>query len=131
MATVVLTNAKILVGGFNLSADYNEISLEYASEMLDVTSFGSSTRKNKGGLTTASMSGSGFWNGGANNADQALFDFVGTDDAQPITVFANGITEGDERGGYAFKGVVENYNVGTAVGGMCTFDMTAQGRGIG
>jgi hypothetical protein len=130
MSTVVLTDGKILIGGFNLSADHSEMSLEYSAEMLDVTAFGDSTRKNKGGLTMASLSGTGFWNGGLNNADQALFDFVGSDTAQPITVFANGITEGEARGGYAFKGVVENYNIGTTVGAMMTFNMSAQGRGI-
>jgi|TARA_R110002020_G_scaffold208543_12_gene414349 hypothetical protein len=129
MATIIYKDAKVLYGGRDLSADHNELSIEYASEMLDVTTFGDSTRINKGGLSTASVSGTGFWNGGTNNADSLLFGLVG-DDVEPLTVFGDGITEGAVSGGYSMKAVVENYNIGTAVGSMLTFNVTAQGRGI-
>lgn len=129
MATIVYTDAKVLYGGHNLSADHNELSLNYAAEMVDTTAFGDSTRINTGGLTTASVDGSGYWNGGTNNADVTLFDLVG-DDLEPLTVFGNGITEGAETGGYSLKAVIESYNIGSSVGDMLTFNVTAQGRGV-
>ena len=129
MATIVYTNAKVLYGGHNLSGDHNELSLDYAAERQDVTAFGDSTRINTGGLTTASVSGAGYWNGGTNNADATLFELVG-DDLEPLTVFGNGITEGAETGAYSMKAVIENYNLGNTVGDMLTFDLTAQGRGV-
>jgi hypothetical protein len=128
MATVIYTNGKLFYGGHDLSGDVNDLSLDYGSEMLDVTTMGDDTRINKGGLTTVSASASGFWNGGANNADAALFDLVG-DDVEPFTVFGNGITEGESVGCYAFKGLVSAYNIGNTVGDMMTFDMEVQGRG--
>jgi hypothetical protein len=129
MATLIYTDAKLFIGGYNLSADHNELGLDYSSEMQDITSFGDSTRIRTGGLDTASVSGSGFWNGGTGNADDALFGLVGADD-QVLTLFANGITEGTATDkGYAFKSVIANYNIGNTVGDMLTFDLTADSAG--
>ena len=79
MSTVVLTNAVILYGGSNFSADQNEVTVEYSAEMLDTTVFGDDTRKNTGGLKDATISGTGFWSGGSQNADDILFGLVGSD----------------------------------------------------
>ena len=124
---MILTDAKLFYGGYDFSGVHNECSVDYASEMQDVTTFGDDTRKNTGGLTTASMSGSGLWRGGTRNIDDIIFNQVGSD-IEPLAVFAT-LTEG-ERGGYAMKAVIENYNIGTGVGSMLTFDLSAQGRGI-
>ena len=129
MATIVFTDAKVLYGGYDFSGDHNEISLSYASEMQDTTAFGDSTRINTGGLTTASVDGAGYWTGGTGNVDDIVFNLVG-DDVEPLTVFGNGITEGQETGGYSMKAVIEAYNVSGTVGSMLNFSITAQGRGI-
>jgi len=129
MATVIYTDAKFFLGGFNLSADHNEIGLDYASEMLDVTTMGDSTRVRAGGLDTATVSGTGFWNGGTGNADDALFGLVGEDE-KVLTLFPDGITEGTTTlKGYAMKSVLANYNIGNTVGDMMTFDLTAESAG--
>ena len=129
MATVIYKDANLFIGGYNLSADHNELGLDYASEMQDITAFGDSTRTRTGGLDTASVNGSGFWNSGTGNADDALFGLVGSD-PQVLTLFANGITEGTATDkGYAFKTVVANYNIGNTVGDMLTFELTAESAG--
>jgi hypothetical protein len=129
MATVIYTDAKFFLGGFNLSADHNEIGLDYASEMLDVTTMGDSTRVRAGGLDTATVSGTGFWNGGTGNADDALFGLIGEDE-KVLTLFPDGITEGTTTlKGYAMKSVLANYNIGNTVGDMMTFDLTAESAG--
>lgn len=129
MSTVIYKDAKLFVSGYNLSADSNELSLDYAADMLDVTTFGDDTRVRAGGLDTASISGTGFWNGGSGNADDALFGLMGGAKV-PLTVFADGITEGVATDkGYAFQAVVANYNIGNSVGDMMTFDITAESAG--
>ena len=100
MASIIYTDAKLFIGGFNLSADHNELGLDYAAEMQDITTFGDDTRVRTGGLDTATITGSGFWNGGTNNADQAFFDFTGA-----------------------------NYNIGNTVGDMMNFSVTAESAG--
>jgi hypothetical protein len=130
MATLIYTDAKLLLGGYNLSADHNELGLDYAADMLDVTVFGDSTRASAGGLDAATLTGTGFWNGGAGNADDALFGLTGASKV-PLVVFANGITEGTATDkGYAFEAVVESYNIGNTVGEMMTFELTAQSAGV-
>mgnify|MGYP004450943837 CR=1 FL=1 len=131
MATLVYTDAKLFVGGYNLSADSNEIGLDYSADMLDVTVYGDDTRTRTGGLESATLNGSGFWNGGYGNADDVLFGLVASDKV-PLVVFANGITEGTTTDkGYAFETVVESYNIGNSVGEMMTFELTAQSAGVG
>ena len=131
MATLIYTDANLLLGGYNLSADHNELGLDYTADMLDVTVFGDDTRTRQGGLQSATLTGSGFWNGGTGNADDALFGFTGGTKV-PLVVFANGITEGTTTDkGYAFEAVVESYNIGTSVGEMMTFSLTAQSAGVG
>jgi len=129
MATVIYTDAKFFLGGYNLSADHNEIGLDYSSEMLDVTTMGDSTRIRTGGLDTATVNGAGFWNGGSGNADEALFGLVG-EDQKVLTLFPDGIVEGTSTlKGYAMKSVLANYNIGNTVGDMMTFDLTAESAG--
>lgn len=129
MATIVYTDAKLFVGGYNLSADHSEIGLDYAADMLDVTAFGDDTRVRGGGLDTATLSGTGFWNGGTGNADQALFGLTGATRV-PLVVFADGITEGVTTDkGFAFQTVVADYNIGNTVGDMLTFEITCESAG--
>jgi hypothetical protein len=129
MATIVYTDAKLFVGGYNLSADHSEIGLDYAADMLDVTTFGDDTRVRGGGLDTATLSGTGFWNGGTGNADQALFGLTGATRV-PLVVFADGITEGVTTDkGFAFQTVVADYNIGNTVGDMLTFEITCESAG--
>ena len=130
MATLHFRNCKIFVDGFELSGDFESIEVAVASEMLDETTFGDDTRINKGGLKTANISGSGYWNAAAGSVDRIMFTIVGSDD-KLITVFANGLTEGTSTDkGFAMKGVVESYNIGGAVGALLPFDFSIQGRGI-
>ena len=90
---------------------------------------GDSTRVNAGGLDTATVNGSGFWNGGTGNADDALFGLVG-EDQKVLTLFPDGLTEGSTTAkGYAMKSVLANYNIGNTVGDMLTFDLTAESAG--
>ena len=131
MATLgAFTDAVILVGGFDLTADSNEVSVEFSAETVDATSFGDGARKRMGGLQTGTISGGGHFNAGANKADEALFNLTGTNDT-PVVVFPNGITAGTttERG-YAMQGVVSEYNFGGTVGAMTPFSFTVEGSGI-
>ena len=129
MSSVIYTDAKLFIGGFNLSADHNELGLDYSSEMQDVTTFGDDTRVRTGGLDTATVNGSGFWNGGTNNADQAFFDFTGAT-SEPLLLFGDGINVGSPGNqGFAMKAVVANYNIGNPVGDMMNFSVTAESAG--
>ena len=130
MATVHYRNARILVGGYDLTASFTELSVDYACETLDETTFGDTTRINKGGLFTATINGKGYLEMGAGAVESVLFSIVGVDDT-PIVLFADGITEGTTTDkGFAMLGCLSVFNIGGTVGAMLPFDFTAVGHGV-
>jgi len=75
MAGTILTDCKILVGGYNLSGYSNSIGVEYGVEILDDTVFGTNgTRSNKPGLKNLSVTGGGFWD---TDLDLVLYSKIG------------------------------------------------------
>ena len=130
MPTVHFRNAKIFVGGYDISGDSSSVAVAYSAEMLDETAFGDTTRIHKGGLLDMQASIGGFWDALAGHVDAILWGIVGTDD-QIVTVFANGITEGTSTDkGFSCKGVLESYNLSGDVGALLAFDASIQARGI-
>src|SRR3989304_1664395 len=101
MAVIVFTNAKILLGGADVSGQANRVSVEYSAEALDATVFGAATRTMRGGLKVARADGAGFWQAGATGIDDALFAGVGTDDVV-LTLFPEAIKEGSSSTGSGF-----------------------------
>jgi len=131
MATLIYKDAAIFIDGYDLSSAHSDLTLAFSSEMQDETTFGDDTRINRGGLQVVSVSGSGFWENTAPNlVDDAYFGLMGTDD-KVVSLYATGVTVGDSSpGGFAFKGVVSEFSVGGGVGGLLTFNVTIEGRGI-
>lgn len=136
MATLPFINARIFVGGFEISGDSNALGVALAAEMLDETCFGDTTRIHKGGLKTVEVTAAGNVDAAAGHVDRIAFDIVGLDD-QIVTVFVNGITEGAGAAGisatdtgFSTKGVIEKYGVKGDVGSLLGFDLAIMGRGI-
>ena len=126
MATQVLKDVKIYTGEFDLSGDHNRVALSYAAELLDDTTFGDDTRSRKGGLKTVGLSGEGFWSGGADLVDDALFAKIGIADV-PITITPAG--EVINTPAYLFRANHGSYEVGAEVGELLLFSVSAEGSG--
>ena len=88
MSQIVLTDAKIWVGGYNISGYSNEATITQTPAMLEATVFGNSTKVNKAGLYDFKADVGGFMDfvypmGAAGSTDQlnsmnsALFSKVG------------------------------------------------------
>ena len=125
-------NAKIFVGGVEVTGDFNDIALSHEAESLDATVFGNDTRVHKGGIKEASLTGGGFWQAGANAIDPTVFESFDLTE-QVISVYPDGITAGSTStgGGYAFKAMTAKYQIGGAVGVLLPFSLEAHGRGAG
>lgn len=78
MATVHWRNAYLEIQGSDMSAHAAEVSLNYGSETLDETAMGDTTRINKGGLLTWSLSVKFHQDFAASAVDATLFSLVGT-----------------------------------------------------
>jgi hypothetical protein len=86
---MIFRQAKILVDGAELSASFADgPTVEYGAETQDETAHGDSARINKGGLFTATISGGGHCEFGANGVEDILFNRVGD----------YGVAERDHRG---------------------------------
>lgn len=124
----VIVNAKILVGGLNLSGDSSSIAVAYGAEMLDNTTFqeGSANRNRSytPGLKTVGITGQMFWN---STKDQVLFGRIGVAD-EVITVADVGETEGDRT--FFVKGVHGAYNPASGeIGQLLTANLDLKARG--
>jgi hypothetical protein len=129
MATEVFLDAQILVDGVSISGQSNELNVNYASELLDETTFGATTRLRKGGLKTVTFEGSGFFESGLGSIDELMF--VGTGESHVVTVFPKAVVEGDTGAmGFAMRGLEETYDFGGTVGALMAINYTFQSREI-
>lgn len=131
MATHVLTNAKILVDEFDLTGDFNAVSLKDNAELQENTVFGIGTKRFAGGLQATEFGAGGFLNlsntANAEGEDMVVFPRVGL--AGKIITVSDAGVEGDTA--FAFRAAVGEYTLMNAsVGEMAKFDLSASsGRG--
>lgn len=124
----VIVNAKVIVGGLNLSGDSNSIAVAYGAEMLDNTVFqestGGKTRSYTPGLKTVGITAQMFWN---TSKDSVLFGRIGVAD-EVITVGDLAETEGDRV--FFVKGVHGAYNPASGeIGQLISANLDLKARG--
>jgi len=104
MATVgAFVDAVILVDGNDLSADMNEVSVDN------------------------SVVANGYYNSGSGLADETLFDLLGDTDTV-VTVYGEGVDEGNFNGGFSVLTVQSEYSFGGGVGEMLSFNATFESQ---
>jgi hypothetical protein len=120
MAGDILTDCKILLGGYNLSGFHNSVSLEFGPEMLDDTRFGTSgTRSNRPGLKVFSFTGNGLWD---DTIDGPMFARIGAT-REVLSIAPVGNIEGDR--GFAIRAVNGTYNpLSGEVGALLPFEIS-------
>lgn len=132
MSSLAYVNARLLVDGYDMAADFNSLTVNYGAAALDKTTFGSTTKLTGGGLKTAAVAGKGFINLDSSSSDTILFNNIGGS-AFLATIFPAGITENATStaanyasAGYAFTNIGINYKMGGQVGVMLPFDIALQ-----
>lgn len=119
MTEQVLTNAKVIIDGFDMSGSMNAIALDYGAEIKDKTTFGDASRRKVAGLKSLTWNHEGYWRGGDDDVDDVLFSRVGKTVA--MTIAADGIEEEDPV--FINNVVLSNYNPGAAVGDVFQFSV--------
>lgn len=127
MSTLVLTNCRLWLGGYELSGIMNSMGIDYGAELKDDTVFGTAgTRSNKPGLKTVKVNGHGFWDadtplGSSFGYDGPLFNRIGAV-REVVTVTPQGQTVGDRA--FFTRGVNGQYNPLTGdIGELVGFDV--------
>lgn len=127
MSTLVLNDVKLLVAGYDLSGQSNAIALDYSSDMLDETTFGQTTRINKGGLKSVVGSHAGNWDASdASAVDPVIFARVGVE-AAPVVIAPEGGAAGALA--YLLRAIHSEYTVGGAIGELLPFTVAMEGSG--
>lgn len=126
MATLLLSNAKVYYGQFDISGDLNSVSMSMEAAALDKTTFGQTTRINQGGLKSASIAIGGLMQEAADAVGKTIFDRVGTNDVV-VSVVPQGNTEGNVA--YFFKSLTSQFSPGGSVGELYAFNASAQASG--
>ncbi len=126
MATLIWSDVKVMVGGFDLSGQHNSATLTLDTEILDSTVFGTATtRLNVGGLTNVRLESSGFADFAIAGVDERLFTEIGLENTI-VTLAPEGFAEGDLA--YFMGMTYANYTPGGTVGDLLPFSTTAAGR---
>ncbi len=128
MSTFVLTNAKVVYGGRDLSGILNQISLGGEVDLQEDTAMGDTFRTRIAGLKDGLMDMSGYWasDSASDSADADLFAKIGAS-KELISLAVEGGTVGDV--GYSFEVDEANYTQGATLGEIFAFNITAQGNG--
>ena len=120
MAKQVITDARILVGGYDLSGTSNSVALEYGADAVPDTCFGAGTRTAAGGLKTVSMGAEGYWQ---SEPDASLFSSMGVA-GNVVTVYP--VPEA----AYSFQSMVGEYSPSGSIGEMYGFTMSAAAQNL-
>ena len=128
MPALALLDVKLFAAGHDLSGQMNACALEYAADMLDETTFGATTRINKGGLKSVVANHQGFWDAGSATAvDPVVFARVGLEDV-PIVIAPEGGAVNALA--YLFRAIHAEYAIGAGVvGELLPFSVAMEGTG--
>ena len=125
MGEIVLKNAKIYVGGHDLSGSINSVSISHSVDMLDKTTFGSSARKRIAGLKSVEFNAGGWFNASSSKqSDPVLWPEIGAA-AEVVSI----VPQGESTGNRAFftKEVASEYSPGGSIGEIMRFDFAGAG----
>lgn len=128
MARQVLKNAKIYLAQYDVSGDFNQVSLQSDTEGLDATTFGQTAKIEVPGLESVKFSGKVFSQFDASDpkVEDILMANLAVKDV-PLTVSPLGGASGDLA--WFFKAMVAGYSPGLVVGQLPTADVTASMSG--
>ncbi|MET7949219.1 hypothetical protein [Micromonospora sp. NPDC005324] len=125
MGSFALTDATVLVAGYDFTTNLNQASLTVDTEQLDATTFGSGGwRSRAGGLKSVAASMAGFWESAAVNApDPQAFPDLGVPDR--VVTMSPTPTEGS----IAYFGQLGKfgYNLFGQMGELTPFSLTMSG----
>lgn len=128
MSTQVIQNAKLWMGGYDLTGRMNALALNYSADMVEETVLGDDTHIMKGGLKVATMAHEGYFSGGDGDVDDVLFDNMA---AANLPVSIGPTTGADGELAYMLESVLSEYTPGASVGEMLAFSVSAESSSVG
>ena len=129
MAEFVFKNAKILVGGADLSGDMNEVTVTRSADILDKTVFGSSAKRRLAGLKDFQVAGGGFFEAATTQKIAShIPSKLGTGSTGTVVTVAQNSSLGSIC--YSGQNVISEYSPSGKIGEMMKFNFACYGDGI-
>lgn len=108
MSHFAFTDATVWIGGFDFTADTNQVGLQLSTTELDDTCFGQTHRSRIAGLRNTAMTAAGYWYSATAAApDPHLYANLATKDR--VYTIAPTATEGSVA--YMFQGIQSSYEL--------------------
>ena len=119
MATFVLTDGRLFLGGFDLSSHVQSMTLDLTADEVDVTPINSGGFRSKvAGLSDATLAANGFFEAGSDKPDALLGVSAG---AELIGTVSATSSAGDNA--YFLKSRQFSYQIGGAIGDAMPFSI--------
>jgi len=126
MGKYVIANGKILLNGYDLSGDHNQIGLSVTREEREVTTFGKAGVQRIAGIQSFDVSGSGFFEAGTGKIDTVIAPQLGTSSVE-LTILPQNATIGSK--GFLSRINTFEYAPGGSVGDAMGFTFAGKGEG--
>lgn len=117
MSKIIDTNHYFWVNGFDLSSYADQVTVNYGSEMQDITTFGLQTRTFKGGLKTWSINVNFKYDNSTAGPEASLFALVGTTscvEVRPVNACTS-VNNPSYSGIATLDGIPQQGQVGTVI----------------
>lgn len=122
MAHIVLKDARVYLGGLDLSGHSNQVAMDYSAAVLPDTHFNSGGAETKvPGLLNVTAQVQGFVD--LDLSDKPIFEKIGV--ADELLSLAASLVEGSAA--YSFRANLANYSPGAQVGQLLAFSLQAEG----
>lgn len=128
MANQILKDARLWMGGYNLSGDANRMVIDLSAELQDDSVLEDTARSRMAGLLLTSLQCEGFWRAGSAAPDDVLDGYFALADV-PVSAcpIAGGGAVGDRA--FTFRAVLGEFQRGAAVGELLRYSAGAEGSG--
>ena len=127
MANQIIKDARLWIGGYNLSGDVNRLAMDLSAELLDNTTLEDSARPRLSGLLVSAVQCDGFWDAGAGEPDDVVDGYFALADV-PVSVCPIAAAAAGSRA-FTFRAAIGDYQRGASVGDMFKFTAGAEGSG--
>jgi len=124
MGKYVLQNCKLYLGGYDLSADMNQLAIDYSAQEIEKTVFDSGSVQRVAGLLDFKFNHRGLYEAGTDKVDEIIWNKFATVD-EIMTVCPTDGAAGETA--FSLKGLLTNYAPGAAVGELFAFDLSGSG----
>lgn len=128
MANQVLKNARLWIGGYNLSGDANSLALAFSAEQQDDTALEDLARSRLAALVNTALQCEGFWDVGAGEPDDLFGENMALTDIPVSICPIAGAAEGDRA--FTFLAGIAEFQRRLPIGELLRFSAGAEGRGV-